>query len=65
MAERFGDEEGLVLFDLTQMELLPDKIKELIADEERLQQIAERGYQKTVQEHLWIHRVQQFLDMIG
>lgn len=64
LEEEFIDGKDLVLFDLTQLETLPDKIRGLLADEGRLHQIAVSGYQKTVQKHLWINRARQFLDIL-
>lgn len=65
LEEEFVDGEDLVLFDLEHIETLPCKIKKLLAEEGRLRQIAENGYQKTIQKHLWINRARQFLSLLG
>ncbi len=64
LEEEFTDKEDLLLFDLKQTDLLPSQIKEILADDCRLQQIADCGYQKAVQKHLWRHRAERLLDIL-
>ena len=58
MKEEFcGDitdqEAELLLFELDEIEHLPAMIKELLADPDRMQQIADRGRQKAQAHHTW------------
>ena len=64
LEEDFVDGQDLVLFDLKRLEALPGLIQDLLADDERLQQIAANGCHKAKQKHLWTHRASQLLDRI-
>ena len=64
LEEDFVDGQDLVLFDLKRLEALPGLIQDLLADDERLQQIAANGCHKARQKHLWTHRASQLLDRI-
>lgn len=64
LEEEFVDGEDIVLFDLAEIECLPEKIKHLLSDENRLTQIAINGYKKALERHLWKHRAQSLLDLI-
>lgn len=61
LEEEFGDGQGIVLFDLEQLNQLPGMVKELLEDEEHLRQIATNGYKKAVSRHLWMNRAEQLL----
>ena len=62
--EEFADGKDILLFDLSNLDSLPEKILELLSDNDRLQQIAQNGYQKAMQSHLWIHRARQLLTIL-
>lgn len=64
LREDFIDSEDIILFDLQQIDLLPSRIKELLADDNRLRQIAINGYEKAVKKHLWLHRAKQLLECV-
>lgn len=64
LEEEFTDKEDLILFDLKQTDLLPSQIKELLADDSRLEQLADRSYKKAMQRHLWHHRAEQLLAIL-
>lgn len=64
LEEEFVDGEDIILFDLLQIEKLPEQITKLLSDTNKLQRIAENGYKKASQGHLWIHRAQQLLHII-
>lgn len=53
--------ENLVLFRLDELDMLPGKVRELLEDPERREQIAMRGYQKAVQEFSWNARAKQLI----
>lgn len=64
LEEEFIDGEDIILFDLTQIKTLPERIKKLLSDPDKLQKITENGYKKASEKHLWIHRAQQLLQII-
>ncbi|NBH13895.1 glycosyltransferase family 1 protein [Lachnospiraceae bacterium] len=63
LKEEFTDQEDLILFDLQELNGLPGRVKRFLEDHERLQRIAENGYHKAVNKHLWTNRAEQFLRM--
>ncbi len=64
LEEDFRNGDELVLFDLERLEELPTLVEKLLEDETKLMQIAARGYQKALQNHLWKHRGEQLLFII-
>ncbi len=65
LEEEFSDGEDILLFDLSQLDTLPKRVKELLSDPARLQQIAENGCQKAAARHLWLHRAKELLDILS
>ena len=53
------DGENAVIYNLTQPDRLPELVKGLLTDEERLQHIADRGFE-TAQDHTWAKRMEVF-----
>ncbi len=53
------DERELVLFELPEIDSLPDQIKELLKNDLLLQDIADRGYRKAKAEHTWRNRTEE------
>lgn len=51
--------ENAVLYDLTQIEKLPQIVTELLADEDRMQRIADAG-RIAAQNHMWENRMEVF-----
>lgn len=49
----------LLLFELDEIERLPVMIKELLADSDRMQQIADKGRQKALSDHTWKVRAKE------
>ena len=47
MKENFSDRE-LIQFELSEIELLPDRLQKLLEDPDRMQEIADRGYKKAM-----------------
>lgn len=64
LEENFENGKELLLFDLKEIELLPQRLKELLANPQQLTAITESGYCKALQEHQWIHRGKQLLELI-
>ena len=60
----FCDGENLVVYQLDRMEELPQKIFDLLENEERAIQIAEAGRSLAVEKHTWKERVQSIAELI-
>ena len=61
--KNFVDGEELLMFDLENLKKLPEQMKELLADEAKREQIAQRGYEKA-QRHTWQQRAEMILEWI-
>lgn len=64
LSELFENGEDLVLFDLNDLVTLPATIQKLLSSKEALARIAKQGYEKAYQNHLWLNRAQQLLDIL-
>ena len=64
LEEEFTDGRDILLFNLSSLDRLPEKILGLLSDNDYLQQIAQNGYRKAVQNHLWIHRAKHLLTIL-
>lgn len=64
LEEEFTDGKDILLFDLSDLNTLPGIIQKCLSDDEHLQQIAQNGYQKAIQNHLWAHRAEHLLSIL-
>lgn len=62
--DQFNDGENLVLYRLDRLEELPQKIFDLLEDEERAIRIAAAGRRLAAEEHTWKERVQNIAELI-
>lgn len=63
MREEFGREDDeLVMFELTELEGLPGRIRALLADPEKMQRIADRGRVCALKKHTWRERARELED---
>jgi hypothetical protein len=53
LAREYRDGEELLFFDIAHPELLIEKVKKLLLDPTRMEQIATAGYEKTKKSHTW------------
>lgn len=53
------DKQDVLLFELEDLEILPERIKYMLNHEEKAQQIIERGYCKTKECHTWEKRAEE------
>ena len=53
------DNRQLVMFELEEIDKLPDTVKELLGNHQTMQQIADRGYETAVQKHTWQSRAHE------
>jgi hypothetical protein len=65
LTEHFTEGTDMVIFDLEQLERLPETIKALLADEPRQRRIAEAGYRNALEHHTWKERARQFISMLS
>ncbi len=56
LQEILHDGEDCIRYDLKAMEEMPERVKALLADSERMQQIADRAYDLASEGHTWAHR---------
>ena len=62
LQEEFTDGKDLILFSLANLPELSMQIKDLLCDNNQLQQIALSGYQKTLCKHTWKQRAEVLLN---
>lgn len=65
LMEEFKDGEDIAFYSLSELTKLPDIVRDLLSDEERLKEIAENGYKKAVENHTWEKRARQILEFVG
>lgn len=58
------DDNDMVIFQLDNLTELPRRVKELLEDSDTRKGIAENGRKKTLQEHAWDRRAEQFLRLL-
>lgn len=56
LCEELKDEEGICYFDLEHVDMLPDKMKDLLQNENEMQDIVARGREKVLDMHTWAKR---------
>ena len=61
LRENFTDKKELVFYSLEKREELPELVKKLLEKPEKCMEIAERGYERAVQEHTWKQRAEAIL----
>ena len=64
LEEYFTDGKDIILFDLKEMDSLPNKIKLLLDDKEKCEKIATFGYQKAKRYHTWGKRAEDLLQKL-
>lgn len=65
LREYFTDGEDIVLFERTNLDELPRKIKYLLEHDEERERIAEAGRKKALKEHTWRVRAEQLLEILN
>lgn len=56
LCENLQEGEGICYFDLKKIEELPDKVRTLLADNERRERMVRLGNEKVREKHLWTNR---------
>ena len=65
LLELFENGQDVVLFDLNNLDTLPATIRELLASEDTLEHISQKGCVNALQNHLWDNRAKQLLAFIN
>ena len=63
LEENYINGQELVMFSLDEIEKLPEIIKNMLS-QDKLEQIAEAGYQKTLKYHTWSYQTEELLDVL-
>lgn len=62
--EKLENQDGIKMYDLTQLEKLPDMLREILAEDIHSEQFAMAGYQNGIKNHLWANRAEEILSYI-
>ena len=62
--EILHDGKDCVLYSLAEMERLPEMAKELLADPDRMQAVADAGYELAQAGHTWAHRAKTLHNLV-
>ena len=57
--------EGVCYYDLSHLEKLPEKVKELLQNETMMQDIVAKGKKKVLEHHTWKQRAEWLETQIG
>lgn len=61
LREHYTDGEEMVLFRLSELSTLPQKVLGLLQDEDLRRRMAEKAYERAGKEHTWRKRAEEFL----
>lgn len=64
LREILRDGENCILFNLDNIEQMPERVKALLADEDRMQRMVDQGYEMAKRAHTWAHRADFLSDLI-
>lgn len=58
MTEILEDNQDVIFYELAELSSLPDKIRSLLANRDRWEEIQQRGYETAAKAHTWAHRAE-------
>ena len=64
LKEQFSDGEDIVFYSLCELEKLPELVKGLLQDTDRMQHIADCGYKNAADHHTWAHRAAELAKLL-
>ena len=64
LKEQFADGEDIVFYSLSALDKLPGLVNELLQDPERMQHIADCGYDNASTHHTWAHRAAELAKLL-
>ena len=62
--KNFVDGEDSLTFDWKHLDELPEKIVKLLSDEDRMQNMANLGRKKALENHTWKHRAEKIIEQV-
>lgn len=62
--EILTDGENVIFYDLQHIDELPDKVKTLLNQPDKLEALAQNGYRLTMDQHTWIERAKTLHEML-
>lgn len=65
LLEQFKDGEQVLFYDLSDIDSMCQRVKELLSDCDAMQTIADAGYKACIGKHTWAERTLALLDIIG
>lgn len=65
LREHYTDGEEMLLFRLSELSTLPQKVPRLLQDEDLRRQMAAKAYERARKEHTWRTRTKEFLALEG
>lgn len=63
ICEHFENGKELIIYNLEQLEKLPDMINELLNDDDKREYIAQNGMKNAGQHHTWINRAEKIIEL--
>ena len=64
LREQFSDGKDIVFYSLSELEKLPELVRGLLQDPDRMQRIADCGYNNAVAHHTWAHRAAELAKLL-
>lgn len=65
LEEYYSDGEDIIIFDLEDIDVLPKRIKEVLNDDKKLQEMTEKAYSKTKEKDSWRTKAEEFLQILN
>lgn len=63
LQEQFIDGQDISLFSLENLSVLPQQVNSLLADNQKLTEMAMNGYRKALANHTWTQRAEQLIEL--
>lgn len=64
LLERFVDGENIILYDLNNIELITDRVRNLLEDIDKSSKIAEQGMKIALKNDMWMNRMQEIIEYV-
>jgi len=64
LENQFNDEEDIIFYTWDKIELLPEKIKDILEDEDNRNYIALNGMKKANEKHTWLQRAKEIKELV-
>ena len=57
------DDINSEIYDLKDLDSIPDKVNALLSDEDKMQTIADNGFKMALDDHTWAHRAAEIIKL--